>query len=197
MKRLPVAVLLVLVVAVAVVMIVVLPRISRPRPDVASAQPPQPTSAPTPERKITATLFYVAGDGVSLSPLQMEVPFGEPVSTQARYIVEAQIAAPPKGQVSAIPQGTRLRALYVNETGDAFVDLTGEIASGHTGGVLDELFAVYAIVNAITVSLPAITRVQLLIDGKEVDTLAGHVDLRQPLAKNLTWVVQTKQEEKR
>ena len=44
------------------------------------------------------------------------------------------------------------------------------------------------IVNAATVNLPAISRVQILIDGKEVDTLAGHVDLRNPLAKNLTWV---------
>jgi hypothetical protein len=30
--------------------------------------------------------------------------------------------------------------------------------------------------------------VQVLVDGKEVDTLAGHVDLRRPLAKNLSWV---------
>jgi hypothetical protein len=37
------------------------------------------------------------------------------------------------------------------------------------------------------VNLPAITRVKILVDGKEVDTLAGHVDLRQPLARNLTW----------
>jgi hypothetical protein len=27
--------------------------------------------------------------------------------------------------------------------------------------------------------------VQVLIDGKEVDTLAGHIDLRKPLQKNL------------
>jgi hypothetical protein len=27
--------------------------------------------------------------------------------------------------------------------------------------------------------------VQILIDGKEVDTLAGHVDLRRPLVKNV------------
>jgi hypothetical protein len=38
------------------------------------------------------------------------------------------------------------------------------------------------------VNLPAIARVQILIDGKESDTLAGHVDLRHPLHKNLTWV---------
>jgi hypothetical protein len=50
------------------------------------------------------------------------------------------------------------------------------------------LFTIYAIVNALTVNLPAITRVQILVDGKEVDTLAGHVDLRHPLQKNLKWV---------
>ena len=43
-------------------------------------------------------------------------------------------------------------------------------------------------VDALTVNLPAITRVQILVDGKEVDTLAGHVDLRHPLQKNLQWI---------
>ena len=42
---------------------------------------------------------------------------------------------------------------------------------------------------ALTVNLPAVTHVQILVDGKEVDTLAGHVDLRHPLSKNLEWVV--------
>ena len=51
-----------------------------------------------------------------------------------------------------------------------------------------ELFTIYAIVNALTVNLPAVTRVQILIDGKEVDTLAGHVDLRHPLQKSMNWV---------
>jgi hypothetical protein len=30
--------------------------------------------------------------------------------------------------------------------------------------------------------------VQILIDGKEADTLAGHVDLRHPLGRSLKWV---------
>jgi hypothetical protein len=60
--------------------------------------------------------------------------------------------------------------------------------TNHTGGALDELFTVYTIVDALTVNLPAITRVQILIEGREVDTLAGHVDLRNPLQKNLQWV---------
>ena len=44
------------------------------------------------------------------------------------------------------------------------------------------------LVDALTVNLPAISAVQVLIDGREVETLAGHVDLRRPLSKNLRWV---------
>ena len=140
------------------------------------------------QRKITATLYYVGDDGLSLVPAQREVPFGEPVVEQARFIVEAQLAAPAQPLVSAVPAGTTLRALYLSELGDAFVDLSGDVTSKHTGGSMDEILTVFAIVNALTVNLPAITRVQILVDGKEVDTLAGHVDLRNPLSKNLTWV---------
>ena len=62
------------------------------------------------------------------------------------------------------------------------------MSAAHTGGALDEVLTVYTIVDALTTNLPAVTSVQLLVDGKQVDTLAGHVDLRHPLAKNLAWV---------
>jgi spore germination protein GerM len=151
--------------------------------------PAAAASAPaTASRKITATLFYLSEDGMALAPAQREVPFGETVAEQARAIVEAQLA-PADPQVSAIPAGVTLRDVFVTERGDAFVNLSGEIAARHPGGSLLELFTVYTVVNALTVNLPAITRVQILIEGKEVDTLAGHVDLRHPLAKSPEWIV--------
>lgn len=158
-----------------------------------SASPPEagaarPSDGSAPQRKITATLYYITEDGMSLEPAQREVPFGETTAEQARAIVEAQIAPVDGPLASAIPPGTTLRALYVSERGEAFVDLSTEVTSKHPGGALEELFTVYTIVNALTVNLPAVTRVQILIDGKEADTLAGHVDLRQPLTRNTTWV---------
>jgi hypothetical protein len=145
------------------------------------------TAPSGPQRKITAMLYYVSEDGLSLPGIQREIPFGEPIVEQARRIVEAQLAEAPAPYVSAVPAGTSLRALFIGERGEAFVDLSGDVRARHPGGALDELFTTYAIVNAITVNLPSITRVQILIDGKEADTLAGHVDLRHPLRKNLTW----------
>jgi spore germination protein GerM len=174
----------------SLVLFVGLPRWYEGRPGVSAAvsAPSAPAAQqPAAARKITATLFYVSQDGMTLVGMQREVPFGATVPEQARAIVESQIASSPP-LVSAIPAETRIRDVFVTERGDAFVDLSAEVSTKHSGGSLDEIFTVYTIVNALTVNLPAITHVQILIDGKEADTLAGHVDLRHPLAKSLEWV---------
>ena len=116
------------------------------------------------------------------------MPYGASPAEQARALVEAQLQPAPAPLAQSIAEGTRVRQIFVAEDGTAFVDLSKEAVTNHRGGSLDELFAVYAIVNAVTVNLPAIKSVQILIDGQEVDTLAGHVDLRHPLARNLRWV---------
>lgn len=157
-----------------------------PAPTETATQPGAPATSNT--RKITATLYFVSEDGMNLVGVQREVPLGDTVMEQARQIVIAQLGQAPEPFASALPPSTTLRTLYLTDRGDAFVDLSNDARTKHTGGALDELFAVYAIVNALTTNLPAITRVQILIDGKEVDTLAGHVDLRHPLQKNLKWV---------
>jgi hypothetical protein len=154
----------------------------------APAAAPADTPAAAPERKIKATLYYISEDGLSLVGVEREVAFGDPIVEQGRRILEAQLREAPAPLASAIPAGTTLRGLFIGERGEAFVDLSGDVTARHLGGALDELFTVYVIVNALTVNLPAIVRVQILIDGKEVDTLAGHVDLRHPLQKNLNWV---------
>jgi hypothetical protein len=151
----------------------------------AAAPPPPPAED---GRKIKVRLFYVSEDGSSLQGVEHDVPFAEDTAAQARAIVEAQIAPPPAPLVSAVPPGTTLRALFVTGQGQAFVDFGPELTAAHPGGSLTELLTIYTLVDALTVNMPAITAVQVLVDGKEVDTLAGHVDLRQPLVKNLTWV---------
>jgi germination protein M len=152
----------------------------------AAAAPPTPT---VPARKIKARLFYVSTDGTKLTGIDREVAYADGASAQAQEIVTAQLApapAPSAGAplVSAIPPGTTLRALYLNGNGEAYVDLSKDVAAAHTGGTNDELLTIYSIVSALTANLPAVTSVQLLVDGKEVDTLAGHIDLRKPLGKN-------------
>ena len=147
-----------------------------------------PTAPSTAGRRIKAHLFYVDADGTRLSSVERDVAFGEGTVEQARQIIEAQIGPVAEPLVSAVPPGTRLRTLFVTDRGEAFVDFSRELLTGHSGGSTNELLTVYTVVDALTANLPAVTAVQLLVDGKQVETLAGHVDLRRPLAKNLAWV---------
>jgi hypothetical protein len=146
------------------------------------------TAVPAETAHITATLYYGSSDGRSLVPVRRDVPLSSSVVDQGRQILAVQFQDAPQPYVQVVPKGTKLRAFYVTERGDAFVDLSGDIVRAHPGGSLTELLTVYAIVNAVTANLPAIQRVQLLVEGKEVDTIAGHVDVRRPLERDATLV---------
>jgi len=171
--------------------LVVLLFVGLPRRDITSAGTPaasSTSSSPVAGRRIKARLFYVSDDGTRLQAIERDVPFGEGTVEQARHIVEAQLAPAVEPLVSAVPIGTALRALFVTDRGEAYVDLSREVASGHSGGSMNEVLTVYTVVDVLTENLPAVTSVQILVDGKQVSTLAGHVDLRRPLEKNLAWV---------
>jgi spore germination protein GerM len=152
------------------------------------AKPSQPGSTETATRKIAAHLYYIAEDGVHLVTVDREIEYGEGAVEQASRILEAQLGPAPAPFSTAIPEGTKLRAVFVSSLGEAYVDLSPEMGARHPGGSLNEFLTVYTIVNALTTNLPAITAVQILVDGKEIDSLAGHVDLRRPLQENVRWV---------
>ena len=191
MRPAAVAVVLTLVVGALVGVAGVMVAMRMARRTAPPAAPVVATAAASPVtlgRKIKARLFYVSEDGTRLAGVEREVVYGEGTAAQAQLIINAQLAPVAAPLVSAVPPGTTLRALYLSAKGEAYVDLSREVVTAHTGGSLDELLTVYTVVNALTSNLPAVTSVQVLVDGKEVETLAGHVDLRRPLAGNLALV---------
>ena len=196
MTRRRMAIIAASVVAAAGVVSLLLVALPRRAAGPASGSPAAGTSsaaaAPLSQgRKIKAQLFYVSEDGGRLISAERDVAYAEQPVDQAREILNAQFAPVAAPLVSAIPTGTVLRALFITETGQAFVDLSRDAATAHPGGSLNEMLTIYTIVHALMFNLPAITAVQLLVDGKEVDTLAGHVDLRRPLSKNLQFTTES------
>lgn len=185
-----IAATMVAMVAFAFVLMTALSRLlSTPTPasDAAPVAPAAPGApvAPAAVPRIKAVLYFASEDGLRLVPVENEVALAEGVVAQARSIVEAQLAAAaPTPLVSTIPKGATLRGIFVSQRNEAFVDLDPSIRTAHPGGTLQELMTVYTIVNALLTNLPNLQDVQILIGGQEVDTLAGHVDLRRPLRKN-------------
>jgi Sporulation and spore germination len=160
-----------------------------PSAETPAVVPPAPTE-PVAGPRIKATLFFGSEDGHRLVGVEQDVPLAEGTVAQSRSLVEALLSAsPPPPLLRTIPEGTALRGIYVSDQQEVFVDLDAVVRIKHAGGSMQELLTVYAVVNTLLVNLPNASAVQILIDGREADTLAGHVDLRRPLRKNEALIV--------
>jgi hypothetical protein len=159
----------------------------RPRPEPAATQETQ-QSAPVarPDEPFTATLYQPAeGRLISGAATVKRQP---DVQLQAREIVAAVLA----GAQSGVLMELRLRALYLDETGTAYADLSPASPAQKElkTSVEGELLAVYALVNSLTQNIPEVRQVRFLLDGREAQTLAGHIDLSRSFVKRTDLVKQ-------
>jgi germination protein M len=85
-----------------------------------------------------------------------------------------------------IPEGTQVNEVYIVDD-IVYIDLSEEIFKNHPGGSSGELMTVYSIVNTLT-EIPPIKGVQILVEGNEMESLVGHVDISMPLLRDEDWI---------
>ena len=64
----------------------------------------------------------------------------------------------------------------------AKVSFSKAFTADHPGGSSAEIMTVYSIVNSLTTNFPQIKRVQILVEGKEIESIAGHLSLMKPIS---------------
>ncbi|MDH7500905.1 MAG: GerMN domain-containing protein [candidate division NC10 bacterium] len=152
------------------------------RVDRSLSRPSSPSlTSPSLEPKRSLRLFYASPEEDSLQEEIREVEAGRGIDEEARTALAELIQGPHTGLLSPIPPGTRLRQVYIDGQGVAYADFSPELRDHHPGGSRAELLSIYCIVDTLAYNFEQIKMVKILIDGSEVDTLAGHIDLRRPL----------------
>lgn len=73
--------------------------------------------------------------------------------------------------------GADVHDVYLLDTASAVVNLNAAFADSHRSGIEVEQLSVFSLVLTLKAQLPGLTRVRFLVDGKQRDTLAGHIDL--------------------
>jgi hypothetical protein len=154
----------------------------------AAAPAPEPEASAGVEEKITVKLFFLAPDQPALLMEDREVPYSADMARQVRTVVEELVKGPQKGLGPTLPADTRVIDSFVTSAGVAYVDLSKEASEKHPGGSRGELLSVYSVVNSLTANFPAVKRVQILVEDRQVATLAGHVDLTRPLPSDMTFL---------
>ncbi len=133
-------------------------------------------------------LYFADENATSLVAEKRDVNLGGGTAPDGVAIVLELIKGPESGNhFATIPAGTRLLSAY--ELGDILVvDFTRELQANHPGGSAGELVTIYSIVNTVAENLRGIKKVQILIEGEETETLAGHLDIRRPLSPDTKWM---------
>lgn len=164
-------------------------RFMRPVPQV--GQDTSATEEILPQREVL--LYFASQDGFSLVAEAREVPeTGE--EQLVMEIIQALGVGPQVKLGPILPPGTRLLG-YSQQDGVATLDFSKELVTAHPGGSMSELLTVYGLVNTLAVNFPHIRKVRILVEEKPVETLKGHVDLRQPIAADFRYASPSSEDE--
>lgn len=105
------------------------------------------------------------------------------ISTDNAYLLIEELlkgTVNPQDTLNVLPEGTTiLNYSYDADKKIAIIDLGGTIKEAK--GSMGEIFAVYSVVNTLT-QVDGIEKVKILINGEEVESLSGHIYLKDALS---------------
>lgn len=133
-----------------------------------------------PVGKLSLTVYFADAQSEKLVREIRTVAFTNEVAAAA---LEQLIAGPAEtDHYPTIPKGTKLLGVTIKDK-MATVDFSDEFVKNHPGGSSGEIMTIFSVVDTLT-EFPAIESVRFLVAGKEIDTIAGHYDLSEPVARD-------------
>lgn len=138
---------------------------------------------PEPPKQISFVIYRACADG-SEKLLPEKFTMTDNGKSLPENALLALVGAKPQGAQyeDVIPNGTRVLSFSITPEGTALANFSKEIVKNGQGSY-NEVMMTGAIVNTLT-EFPEVKQVQILVEGKKVITLGGHLDVEDPLKRN-------------
>lgn len=104
----------------------------------------------------------------------------------AGAIVEEFIKGPLNSQDSLIPAGVKVLDTYIGKDGILYIDFSDELRRNFQGDAYGELLLLRGLYESIMSNLSGIEDVKVIVEGKEIESLGGHINIIYPLKNTLT-----------
>jgi spore germination protein GerM len=150
----------------------------------AKTPPPQPAAQENAGFH-QVVLFFADESGDALVREGREIEPCDEIAGCLEAILEELINGPVSDLAPVLPATGMFNS--VKFEGDvATVDFAQELLDALPEGSSSEMMAAYAIVNSLALNYPQVRSVRFTLDGKPLQTLKGHLDLRAPLAPDFS-----------
>ena len=145
-----------------------------------AVKPPEKQAGPPAAETMSVTVYHATKDAAYLVAETYTLP---KTDKPVQAAVEQLLTGPKNPElIRALPEGTKLKGITVKDH-IAYVDFNDKIIKNGSGGSAGEIMAVSAIVNTVT-EFADIYKVQIMVEGRKIHTLYGHMDTSEPLSRS-------------
>ncbi len=136
------------------------------------------SSTPEEGERQKVFLYFTSRDGLHLSVTTAEINITVSKQEKVRQVFELLRQGPGEGGAlfPVLPQEAVLQNVFLAKKGCLYLDFGPELSDTHPGGSTAEILSSYAIVNSMIDSFQWVNNVRFLCEGKEMETLAGHIN---------------------
>jgi len=134
--------------------------------------------------KIAVTLYFSDTNERFLLPEKRYVAKENSSEGQVQEIVKALIEGSKTGLVNTFPEKTELLKVKMEGQETALISFGRNLVENHPGGSTSEMATIYSLTNSLIGNMPSIKKVKILIDGKEQESIRGHINIRNPFTFN-------------
>ncbi len=133
-------------------------------------------------RKMKVKVYYPDESGLRLVGVNREIEVNDTDKNKYKAAVKAVMTPPKEKNLTKVVSGDSSLIGVDVKDGTALVNLSKSIKIGFVGGSTGEELLIGSVVNTLT-EFKEVNAVKFLIDGQEVETLSGHMDLSEPIKR--------------
>jgi spore germination protein GerM len=138
-----------------------------------------PQEQPVETRPVT--LYFGSPDGNGVAAERREAPMSGDLTETVRTVILQLIAGPSGPLVPVFPDETEVRDVFAGADGVLYLNFGPGLIERHPGGSCAEYATLASLVRTMTENFSDVKAVQILVDGRPRETLAGHYGMRDPL----------------
>jgi hypothetical protein len=77
----------------------------------------------------------------------------------------------------------KLLDLYMDREGTLYVDFSNDLTKNFHGDAYEEYLLISGLYKTISRNIPEFSTLKILVDGKEINSIGGHIDISKPIGK--------------
>jgi hypothetical protein len=156
--------------------------------------PPVDMDAMKKKDKYVVKIYFSDQQERFLKPEKRYVFKEKDAASQAKEIAKAVLDGSKSGLVDTFPKGIAVREVKMTDDGIAEVSFSKDLIKTYAGSSASEMATIYSLTNSLSQNVPDVKKVKILVEGKEIPTIKGHISTRKAFSPDLELIVPEKTE---